>query len=272
VYIITLIFVIKKNKLDLEIENNNLEIDVKTNEESKDGKYEDNNDIPSDQRIIYQNKKNNGNNSKVNIDNDVGSNDITVEVPGKSDNATNNENEKELIILLVCFIICQIFYFIELVSLSSFLGKTKYYEKKSGCENLKYIKKIYATLIIFGWILFIVLFVLGYIYLIILYTKCAKGAKKRLEILTNGKCCECFNACIKKVCNKCIDFFKVEAIEETEKRIITKKLEEKKERLKKLEKYKNDLEDLNSILGHSNINKKNIGDEFDKLHLNYLTK
>ena len=48
-------------------------------------------------------------------------------------------------------------------------------------------------------------------------------------------------------------------------------MEEKNERFNKLEKYKKDLEDLNSILEHSNINKNNIDNEFDKLNLNYLT-
>ena len=118
--------------------------------------------------------------------------------------------------------------------------------------------------------MWVVLFVLGYIYLIILYTKCAKGAKKRLEILTNGKCCKCFNECIKKVCNKCIDFFKVETTKEIKERK-NNIIKEKEKKIEQLEKYKNNLEDLNSILGNSNINKKNIDDEFSKLNLNYLT-
>lgn len=259
IYIIQLILLIKKNKLDVETKNINSKEKNITNEEDN---HEEDFGVrrgPSTDEIIYvkNNINNETNNSKDRRDNVI-------------------VNKKEMSILFFSFILIQFLYFIELIIISAFHGKTK--NQQQNCISLKNITKIYTGLLIVGYILFGI-FIFFYIYLFILYNKLGIGAKNRLEKLTNSKYCEFFNKCLKKLCIKCVDFFRTETDEELEKKnkIKIKELkeiiQEKEKQIKDLEKYKNNLKELKSIMNHTSINKKKtFKNEFNKLHLNYLTK
>lgn len=258
VYIIVLIIVIKKNKFDLKTKN--------INKKENNITYGDNNGInelvrkgaPSDARII---------NVKFQIDKCSN----TSEDSKEKDNIIGNN--KEIFWLLISFIACQAFYLIELIILSAFHGETK--SEEQNCKSLKNITKINTGLLIVGYIFFCI-FIFFYIYIFILYR--GKGVKKRLEKLTNSKYCECFNECIKKVCNKMIVFFWAPTDDEMKKqneekiRKLKENIKTKEKKIKDLEKYKHNLVDLNSILSRPSIKIKNnvIEDEFNKLHLCYL--
>ena len=259
IYIIQLILIIKKNKLDVETKYFYTKENKITNEE-------DNHE--EDVRV----KKGPSTRERIYI-----KNNITNQYNNSNDRTDNvNENKKEKSILFFSFLIIQILYFIELILLSIFHRKAK--NQQQNCISLKNITKIYTGLLIVGYILFGI-FIFFYIYLFILYNKLGIEAKDRFEKLTNSKYCECFNQCLKKLCTKCVEFFRTETDKELEKKnnIKIKELKEiiqkKEEQIKDLESYKNNLEGLKSIMNHPGINKqKTIKNKFNKLNLNYLSK
>lgn len=182
-YIIALIIVIKKNKLDLETKNiNRKENNITNDEDINDNKNDIKSGPYSDERIIEY---------KDNISN------ISNNSGDRRDKM--NDSKKEMFFLFFSFIACQFIYFIELIILSSSHRKSK--NEEPNCRNIKNITKIYTVLLIVGYILFSI-FIVCYIYLFILYYKLAKGAEKRLKILTNSSYCECFNECLKKNMHK----------------------------------------------------------------------
>ena len=225
VFTVALVIIIKKDKM--ESENNSPKYETRDiNQEQID-----NNNINSGERIKVYNYEENGQNIEEEME------DVT---------STNQVIMNTLIISFVC---CQIFYFIELIIISAFYTKSLSFDYKS-CKDKDELTKINKNLLVVGYI-FLFIYILFYIYLLILFNKCGPSAKKRLAKLTNSKYCECCNDCIVKGCLKCIECFysKTDIQLEDENRINQKRLEEdnntKLKYIESLEAYKKDLENLN---------------------------
>ena len=114
-------------------------------------------------------------------------------------------------ILLTSFIICQVLYFIELIVLSAFHGKSKSMEKSNDplCEY-SYSTRVYRDLIIVGYIFFFIL-IIFYIILLIFYDKLGDSVRNRLENLRFCKICD---DCIIAGCKNCTEIFKTMSDEE----------------------------------------------------------
>jgi len=225
VYTVALVIIIKKDKM--ESENNSPKYETRDiNQEQID-----NNNINSGEREKVYNNDENGQNIEEEME------DVT------------STNQVIMNILIISFVCCQIFYFIELIIISAFYNKSLSFVSKS-CKDINELTKINKNLLVVGYIFFFI-YILFYIYLLILFNKCGQSAKKRLAKLTNSRYCECCNDCIVKGCLKCIECFysKTDIQIEDENRINQKRLEEdnntKLKYIESLEAYKKDLENLN---------------------------
>ena len=240
VYTAALVIIIKKDKM--ESENNNPKY------ETRDINTEqfDNNNISSGERVKkYENNDQNNQNIEEEEMEDV-----------------TSTNQGIMITLIISFVCCQIFYFIELIIISAFYNKSLSFDSKS-CKDIDELTKINKNLLIVGYI-FLIIYLLFYIYLLILYNKCGQSAKKRLAKLTNSKYCECYSHCIETGCLKCTECFKSKTDEEIndENRIHQRRLEEdnstKLKYIESLETYKKDLENLNRLNSTGIVDEKEL--------------
>ena len=183
-----------------------------------------------------------------------------------------NTNQCIMITIIITFVCCQIFYFIELIIISSFYHKSRNFVSKS-CSDKNELIAIYRNLLIVGYIFFF-LYVLFYIYLLILYNKCGSSAKKRLSKMIKSQYCEYCSDCIEKGCLKCTECFKTKTdIEiDEENRVNQRRLEEdnntKLKYIESLEAYKKDLENLNRLNLSGIVDEK----ELTRLYLYKLTE
>ena len=163
-----------------------------------------------------------------------------------------------MISAFVCFIICQAFYFIELIVLSAYHRKTKSMieESKEAIYKeilKKYILKTYTNLLIAGFIFFFV-FIIFYIVLILL--KVNSNFKTEFT-----KSRDFFTDCIEKLCNYCINCLRPKTEQErTEEYNV--KIERVQEEINRLTNYKENLRRLN-IIGPRNQSDANL----NELHL-----
>ena len=252
-FFIALIILIKKDKMDSENEyqdfinnynfNNNFNIEIN----QINFNYNNNNilNFESERVIGYDNNNNNQNNQRR---------------QREQEDSIIQQNKDIVITIIISFILCQIFYAIELFVLSSYHYKSKNFEKEYKCEQIKDLTNIYTALIVIGYI-FLFIYIIFYIYLLILYNKFGESAKTRLDNFTKSKYCECCNNCIIKGCQKCTECFKSKTDEELEqdnrfnRERIQQSTEQKLEYIRQLEVYKQNLENINSrIANNENIN------------------
>ena len=238
VYTAALVIIIKKDKM--ESENNSPKYETRDiNQEQID-----NNNINSGERIKVYNYEENGQNIEEEME------DVT------------STNQGIMITLIISFVCCQIFYFIELIIISAFYTKSLSFDYKS-CKDKDELTKINKNLLVVGYI-FLIIYLLFYIYLLILFNKCGQSAKKRLAKLTNSKYCECCSDCIETGCLKCTECFKSKTDEEIndENIIHQKRLEEdnntKLKYIESLETYKKDLENLNRLNSTGIVDEKEL--------------
>ena len=129
--------------------------------------------------------------------------------------------------LFIFFIVCQVLYFIELIVLSAYHGRTITIkeEEKIKKESIdEYILKTYRNLLIVGYIFF-ALFLICYIYLFLL-----KKSKTVLKALISPRC-ECFDTCILAGCDGIIKCLTKKTINIEEFRRKKNELEEYRQRL-----------------------------------------
>ena len=99
-----------------------------------------NNDIMNDKIIGYDNttqRFRKGNNSQKNRNNQNENNDII------------SQNKTLVNILFITFLLCQFFYFLEIIVLSSFYGRSNIME--TGCKDPKTLTVVYRDLMITGY-------------------------------------------------------------------------------------------------------------------------
>ena len=245
-FVFALIILIKKDKMDSENElSNYLTIEIN----QIDINFNNNNNNLESERVIGFNNNNNNNQNK--------------QIEEEEEDKIIKENKGLMNTIIISFAFSQIFYAIELFVLSSFHYKSKNFEKEYKCTEIKELTSIYTALLVVGYI-FLFIYIIFYIYLLILYNKLGKSAKNRLDRFTSSKYCECLSDCIEKGCEKCTECCKSKTDEEIEKdnRINAERLqqsnEQKLEYLKKLEKYKKDLEELNTKIKNGNSNDNEI--------------
>ena len=264
-FIVALIILIKIDKMDIQNDQ------TKTN---------NNDDEPKDNSIYNQNinQNNNNNNNRINEkiitfnhSSERGFRNINKNRNNNDQNNHNNQNQKNeendivsenkglMYVLLFSFLTCQLFYFIEVILVSSFYGKSNTLENE--CKNLKILTTAYRDLMITG-IIFLFVYIFFYIFIFILYNEKCKNTS-RVAKMTNSLYFEKCSDWIENVCQRMIQCLET-CSEEGQNRRIEERIEKKKKDLANLEEYKNNLERFNSnILTTHNINES----ELEKLHL-----
>lgn len=158
-----------------------------------------------------------------------------------------SENPRLKIILEVSFLFCQLIYLLEVILLIVFFSKANRMYSRKICV-IKEIKDIYRDLMIVALVFFLIKLVF-YFYLLILYDKLGINARRRLEGITKSEYCECFSDCVEKTC---LGLAKCFGSIDSETKIITKiremkaTNEEKINFIRELNIYKNQLENLNN--------------------------
>ena len=263
---------------------------IKYNEEDEKSEKRLNNKINENKEVIYRNSDahqiytitNNNDNYNITVinfdeqnNNQNNPNDNNNNNENNMNLNTNNNNNEEdmqdsdkilMKILLYTFIICQLFYFAELITVTTFYGKRK-----------RVI--IYRDLVIVGYIFFGV-FAILYILLIVL--KFTNSARERILNLGDGGLSACCNEFIENRCNDLNNCFKTKTDEEIEiskkERVnqLEKEIEEIKTTITELEKYKKRLNEFNDKLSKLRnddmpLTSDNIPDsELDSLYLSRI--
>ena len=246
VFIIALIIIIKKDKIDKEANYNR--------------NYQNNQNI-----LNYDNNINNINVNNNNIMIIQGSNsnrnmnlhglqaDLRVNIHEEEKPDFFDESRPIKLTLLYSFGVCHILYLIEIILLAAFLSKSKSLEKTEDCNYImKTFSNVYRDLVVVAYIFFFI-FLIFYIFILILFKKLGKSAQKRLEKLTSSQYCECLNNCLASCCVTCTNCFSSLTDEEREKlnkenaENIQMTNEQRAVEIKKLNDYKVKLSNHNSI-------------------------
>ena len=125
IFIVGLIILIKKDKMDIGNDQSNTNNDDDQNDNNSiynQNNNNNNNDIMNDKIIGYDNttqRFRKGNNSQKNRNNQNENNDII------------SQNKTLVNILFITFLLCQFFYFLEIIVLSSFYGRSNIMETQS---------------------------------------------------------------------------------------------------------------------------------------------
>lgn len=197
------------------------------------------------------NSGNNNNNmihmEDININNIEGENRGYNQNIADNQESIFSENPRLKIILEVSFLFCQLIYLLEVILLIVFFSKANRMYSRKICV-IKEIKDIYRDLMIVALVFFLIKLVF-YFYLLILYDKLGINARRRLEGITKSEYCECFSDCVEKTC---LGLAKCFGSIDSETKIITKiremkaTNEEKINFIRELNIYKNQLENLNN--------------------------
>ena len=212
-----------------------------------------------DRKNINNNFQNNVIN--INIPNNTNSDDANTERVVHYNRTNVNDYEEDILdknknvqyFLFYSFLFIQIFYFIEIIVLAAYYGKSKNLESKEKRDKCKLmiqqLSDVYQDLITVGFIFFAI-FLLFYLYLALLYGIIGEGAQERLKTLIDSKYCECCGICLQtfcECCNKCVETksdAEIEIENREKEKNLKKEIEQKEVYIKNLEKYKNDLSRL----------------------------
>jgi predicted PurR-regulated permease PerM len=261
VFFVILLCIIKKDKFDNGDSFNSTRLGYYNNNDNRNVMEIRNNNENNNSNSNRELSKRNNNNNNINNRDDMSIYNRNYE--NGNNNATNFEHyDCTMISAFVCFIVCQAFYFIELIVLSAYHRKTKLMIEESQKAEYKeilkeYILKTYTNLLIVGFIFFFV-FVIWYIVLILLkvnYNFKTEFTKSR----------DFFTDCIVKLCDHCINCLKPKTEEErTEEYNV--KIEKIQKEIDQLTKYKEDLKQLNRSSPRSRSDAN-----LNKLHLYRIT-
>ena len=178
---------------------------------------------------------NNNNNENNNNENNMNSNDIN-----NNEEDIQKSDETLMKILLYTFIICQLFYFAELITVTTFYGKRK-------------TEIIYRDLVITGYIFFCVFAIL---YILLIALKFTKSARERILHPADGGLFACCNEFIENRCNDLNKCFKTKTDEEIKisnrerVRELENEIEEIRRTITELEDYKKRLTTFNDKLSN----------------------
>ena len=172
---------------------------------------------------------------------------------------SKTNNKILLSITLISSITCQVMYFVELIVLTVCTAKSKESEKKD--IELKILTSTYVDLLIVGYI-FLMILAISYVYLMILFDFCGRDIKERLLIKENSLFCGCCNEGLGKLCDKCIDIFKIDDIK-------TQKVKIRKD-IVVLEGNIKSLEEFQQILKNGNVKIKGLHTSMKKSHSKYF--
>ena len=265
-FLVSLMIIIKHDKFDKEKLNDNIipnteenkeivnprdqegnnKVNINNEDQKSDERFNENKEViyrNSDAHQIYTIRNHNDNvtiinfNEQNNNQNNPNDNNNNNENNMNLNTNNNNNNEEDMQdsdkilmnILLYTFIICQLFYLAELITVTTFYGKRKR-------------EIIYRDLVIVGYIFFGI-FAILYILLIVL--KFTNSARERILNLGDGGLSACCNEFIENRCNDLNKCFKVKTDEEIkiskEERVnqLENEIKEIKTTIEELEDYKN---------------------------------
>lgn len=200
-------------------------------------------------------------------------------LPNKEpENDEDKEEKLKIKILMFLSLFFQVLFLGEVIILSVYHSTATNLAKDLKEINIdgKYFTKIYRNLIVVGYIFF-VFYILLDLYILILVGDCGKrrntnnnnntnntnansNENKNLERFEENRYCECFSDCIINCCQKMENkFSEWEKNDERSKQNFTQQLQKMDENIKELEKYRDDLVNLNrKILGKKPVGKEEL--------------